>query len=35
MTFHNFTELAQELRDQIWIEAAAIQCQQVRDAQLL
>ena len=30
MTFANFTKLSQELRDQIWAEAAAIQCQQVR-----
>jgi hypothetical protein len=30
MTFANFTKLSQELRDLIWAEAAAIQCQQVR-----
>jgi hypothetical protein len=30
MDFANFTNLPQELRDQIWAEAASIQCQQVR-----
>jgi hypothetical protein len=30
MTLANFTKLSQELRDQIWAEAAAIQGQQVR-----
>jgi hypothetical protein len=30
MNFANFTNLPQELRDQIWAEAASIQCQQVR-----
>jgi hypothetical protein len=30
MTFANFTKLSLELRDLIWAEAAAIQCQQVR-----
>lgn len=30
MTFAKFTKLSQELRDLIWAEAAAIQCQQVR-----
>jgi hypothetical protein len=30
MTLPNFTKLSQELRDQIWAEAAASQGQQVR-----
>lgn len=30
MTFAHFTKLPQELRDQIWAEAAAIHRQQVR-----
>lgn len=30
MAFVNFTKLPQELRDQIWAEAAALQRQQVR-----
>ncbi|XPS77159.1 hypothetical protein M3J07_009196 [Ascochyta lentis] len=33
MTFRNFTRLSQELRDLIWAEAAAIQCQYIVDSQ--